>query len=113
MAGELAVFVICLASACIMAVLGIPLILKKVSPNRLYGFRTRTTLGNVDAWYEANRIAGYWLVATGAATACVAIVAFSSGIGLPGAPLVTLVPFVLGVIGVHIHCLIVVRGLKP
>lgn len=36
----------------------IPLVLGKVPPNKLYGFRTRKTLGNRDIWYQANYTGG-------------------------------------------------------
>jgi hypothetical protein len=35
-------------------VLGVPLVLRMVPPNRLYGFRTPTTLSAPAAWYPIN-----------------------------------------------------------
>jgi uncharacterized membrane protein len=46
--------------------LSIPLIQKRVAPNRYYGFRTRKTLSNPDIWYEINRISGTDLFIAGA-----------------------------------------------
>jgi uncharacterized membrane protein len=45
--------------ACVLiAVLGVPLILRKVPPNALYGFRTPRTLSSPDIWYPANAFSG-------------------------------------------------------
>lgn len=38
--------------------LGIPLILGRVKPNRLYGLRIQATLDNEKVWYPANRQSG-------------------------------------------------------
>ncbi len=35
-------------------VLGIPLALKLVPPNRVYGYRTATTFASPEAWYQVN-----------------------------------------------------------
>jgi uncharacterized membrane protein len=43
-----------LACACLCAALSIPLILRKVPRNVVYGFRTPATLGDDFLWYEAN-----------------------------------------------------------
>jgi uncharacterized membrane protein len=42
--------------------LAIPMVLGKIPPNRLYGFRTRKTLSNPEIWYRANRLAGIDLI---------------------------------------------------
>jgi len=48
-------------------VLGIPMALGMVPPNRFYGYRTRKTLSSNDVWYRANRISGWSLVVAGIA----------------------------------------------
>ena len=58
--------------------LAIPLILKIVPRNPIYGFRTRLTMSSDDAWYYANRISGIALLAAG-------IFWFALGRLLPGA----------------------------
>ena len=45
--------------------LGIPLLRRRVRPNRLYGLRTRATLGNEAVWYEANARLGRGQVVLG------------------------------------------------
>jgi uncharacterized membrane protein len=43
-------------------ILSIPLILAKVPPNGLYGFRTRKTMSDTAIWYKANKFLGYAIV---------------------------------------------------
>ncbi len=38
----------------LFVLLSIPLALRKVRPNVVYGYRTRATLGDEQLWYEAN-----------------------------------------------------------
>lgn len=45
--------------------LAIPLILRRVPPNWIYGFRTTTTLSNKEIWYKANTFAGKLLLGAG------------------------------------------------
>jgi hypothetical protein len=42
----------------LFALLAIPLALRKVGPNVLYGYRTRATLDDAELWYEANAFFG-------------------------------------------------------
>ena len=55
----------------VIFVLCIPLVLKLVPPNWLYGFRTRKTLSSPDIWYPANVFAGYALMVATAVTALI------------------------------------------
>jgi uncharacterized membrane protein len=55
----------------VVFVLCIPLVLKLVPPNRLYGFRNRKTLSRPDIWYPANGFAGYALMLAAAVTALI------------------------------------------
>jgi uncharacterized membrane protein len=48
-------------------VLGIPMALRLIPPNRFYGYRTRKTLSSEDIWYRANRGFGWSLVIAGIA----------------------------------------------
>ena len=48
--------------------LAVPLILQKVPPNCVYGFRTRKTMSSEVIWYKANRFLGYGLVASALAS---------------------------------------------
>jgi len=56
-----------LGAALLLALLAVPLVLRKVPPNRLYGYRTCATLGDEALWYAANAHFGRgMLVACGA-----------------------------------------------
>jgi len=54
----------------IVILVSIPLVLGKVSPNGMYGFRTPKTLSSPDIWYPANRAAGWFMIAAGILAAC-------------------------------------------
>jgi uncharacterized membrane protein len=59
------------AATCV--VLGIPLMMRRVPPNSLYGCRTRRTLEDPDLWYLANEILGQHLLVGGILIAAVAL----------------------------------------
>jgi hypothetical protein len=42
----------------IVAALSLPMALRLVSPNRVYGFRTAASLGSSEIWYRSNFSAG-------------------------------------------------------
>jgi uncharacterized membrane protein len=49
----------------LIIVLSIPMILRKVPRNSLYGFRTAYTLSSDEVWYRANKISGTALLIAG------------------------------------------------
>lgn len=49
----------------LFSVLGLPLALKLVSPNSMYGVRTQSTLQSAEAWYSVNASAGMALAIAG------------------------------------------------
>lgn len=49
----------------LLVILAIPMIMGRVPPNNLYGFRTKKTHSNPEIWYPANTYAGKWLLAWG------------------------------------------------
>ena len=49
----------------LLCVLCVPMIFRKIPPNRFYGFRTAKTLSDERIWYEANAIGGRWLFLAG------------------------------------------------
>jgi hypothetical protein len=51
-----------ISCACVFAMLAIPLILRRIPRNIIYGFRTRATLGDDFLWYEANAHLGRGLL---------------------------------------------------
>ncbi len=52
--------------------LSIPLALRKVKPNVVYGYRTRATLSDEAVWYEANAYFGQRFLAASLVSAAVA-----------------------------------------
>lgn len=56
--------------------MSIPLIQRKVAPNRWYGFRVRRTLEDPDVWYPANAYAARRMLWFGIVTMIVAIAAY-------------------------------------
>jgi SdpI/YfhL protein family len=52
-------------SGLLLAGLSVPLILRKIPPNGLYGFRIRSTLGNPELWYKVNTYSGWRLLVVG------------------------------------------------
>jgi len=60
----------------LFAGLGIPLMLRKVPRNILYGVRTRDTLETPQCWYEANAYAGKLLICYGVVTLLGALILY-------------------------------------
>jgi uncharacterized membrane protein len=50
----------------LLVALSIPLALKLVPPNRIYGYRTAQTLASTEGWFRINRVAGLSLIAAAA-----------------------------------------------
>ncbi len=82
----------------IVAAASIPLILKMIPPNRLYGLRTQQTLADRELWFRANRFAGWALLLAAGASAAVfvAIPEYASGRSLMGLGILVL-PLVIAV----------------
>jgi hypothetical protein len=55
----------------IVAILAIPLALKLVPPNRIYGYRSAHALADREHWYRINQVAGLALLAASAVAAMV------------------------------------------
>ncbi len=82
----------------IVAAASIPLILKMIPPNRLYGLRTQQTLADRELWFRANRFAGWALLLAAGASAAVfvAIPEYASGRSLMGLGILVL-PLVIAI----------------
>ena len=52
-----------LISGFVLAILSVPLILGKIPPNGLYGFRVRKTMEHPEIWYPVNQHGGKCLFA--------------------------------------------------
>jgi uncharacterized membrane protein len=62
-----------LVGVALMAI-AIPMILQMVPRNAFYGFRTAYTMSSDEAWYRGNRLAGFTVLAAGAAWTAVAVI---------------------------------------
>jgi len=60
----------------VLAGLSVPLILKKIPPNGLYGFRIPATINNPGLWYKVNTYTGWRLLIVGLATSVGSIILF-------------------------------------
>jgi uncharacterized membrane protein len=70
-----------LGCAGLFAALAIPLALRKVPRNGLYGFRTPKTLSDDGIWYEANAYFGQALLVSSLVTAVAIVALYSVGLG--------------------------------
>lgn len=70
------------AVAVLLALLGIPLVLRKVPRNHVYGFRTPSTLADDDLWYEANAHGGRGLIVAGIVSVVLELALYENGRGL-------------------------------
>jgi hypothetical protein len=67
----------------LLAGISVPMILGKIPPNGLYGFRVKKTMENPEIWYPVNAYSGKWLLAAGLVQAMAAIgIYFIPGISL-------------------------------
>ena len=60
----------------VLAGLSVPLILQKIPPNGLYGFRIPSTLNNPGLWYKVNAYAGRRLLVAGLGTSVGSIILY-------------------------------------
>ena len=58
----------------LLSALSIPLILRKIGPNPVYGFRVKQTLNDPRVWYEVNAFAGKGMLCDGLITVLAALV---------------------------------------
>lgn len=75
----------------LFAVLGIPLLQRRIKPNWWYGFRTPQTLNNPTVWYETNAYFARWMIGIGVVTIIAALV-------VPGTDVDTYAIIVSGVV---------------
>ena len=62
------ILLLLVCSGTLLTLLSIPLILRKIKPNSLYGFRVKQTLENPEIWYAVNAYAGWRLLIVGIST---------------------------------------------
>ena len=65
--------VLFIAVGMLLVLISIPLILRRIPPNRWYCFRTPSTLSDTEIWYPVNALTGQRLAAAGVTIAAGAI----------------------------------------
>jgi uncharacterized membrane protein len=69
----------------LLSAISIPLALRKIGPNPLYGFRVKQTLEDPQVWYDANAHAGKGLICVGLISAITALALTTiPGLGIAG-----------------------------
>jgi hypothetical protein len=93
--------------------LSIPLMLEKVLPNGLYGFRVPKTLSNPEIWCAANMVAGRDLALSSLAIIFVAVTSIVGGLNLNplGVVFLNLAVLVGTLAASFIHCFKIVKKL--
>ncbi len=98
-----------LTTGLLFIVISIPLILRKVPPNKWYGFRVPKTFASEKIWYDANQIAGYDLLYAGCAITVTALVTalLYNQIGPNFVNIINLVVFLCALIAALVHSLLI------
>ena len=83
----------------LLAAISIPLILRKVPPNRWYGIRLASTLADTEVWYRVNRLGG-WLILIAALSSAAGLAAAQALMEAPAeiAGLIVVLPLAIAVI---------------
>ncbi len=77
-------FITILGCTSLLILIAIPLVLRKVPRNIVYGFRTRATLSDDFVWYEANAYFGRGLLIAGLVTAAAILILYCARGVSPG-----------------------------
>lgn len=96
-------FFTALGLAAVLIVVAVPLALRKVPRNVVYGFRTRATMADDEIWYAANAHFGRGLIVATVLGACAAFAIrllqpFSADVLLPVSVLVMVAPSLVAAI---------------
>ena len=70
---RLLIILILISVGALEIIMGIPLLLEKIKPNWLYGFRIPKTLSNEKIWYECNKYMGRDFIVAGTIVVLVSI----------------------------------------
>ncbi|MFO0951253.1 MAG: SdpI family protein [Isosphaeraceae bacterium] len=89
-----------LATSALLILLSVPLLLGRVPPNPLYGFRLSPTLDDPALWYPVNRHSARRMIAAGLSLAAAAV-------GLTFVPSITVDVYALGCLAVFLVVLVV------
>jgi uncharacterized membrane protein len=94
-----------IAAGGLIVILGVPLYLRWIPPNRFYGFRTKRTLADPAVWYPVNRVTGGWLAVTGTFSAGVATAVERLDFSLPAAATINGAVVLTGMVCMIVHSL--------
>jgi len=96
----------------LIAIVSIPLILKIVPPNPLYGFRTPSTVASPALWYRVNAFAG-WALLIGAVASALSLWGMHSGALPVAVPEVVafVAPMLIALVASFIYLNAIKRGL--
>jgi uncharacterized membrane protein len=91
---------------------GVPLWMRKVPPNPIYGLRIPATEENLDVWYEANAYLGRDLVVVGAGSLVVTIALAFTPLDPPTVKLASGIVGVVGVLVAAVRGIVKARALR-
>jgi hypothetical protein len=105
--GTAAALALVIGVAVVNALIALPLALRKVPRNRLYGVRTRRTMADDRVWYETNAYGGRGLLVASAVSIVIVLILY----GLTPLPRDLLVPAGLAalVVPTLMACILAVR----
>jgi hypothetical protein len=92
-----------LGTAGVFITLGVPLMLGRVRPNALYGFRTEATLRDANVWYPVNRAGGTAIIIGAVAVATAAVVTYVSRVSIESAAAMNLGVTLASVLAAAVH----------
>lgn len=98
------------ANGAIIFLLSLPLIFKRIPPNRLYGIRTKAAFASDADWYRINTIGGKRLAVSGVLVFLTGLIGFC--FGEKSLPTYGLIAAVITLLVVLIPCLSLLR-IKP
>ncbi len=108
---ETFIFLLFAGVALLFVALGIPLFIRVVPPNPLYGFRTPRTISDAAIWYPVNRVTGAWMIMAGVLVGLAAIGAYRAGLDGAVAAFINIAALIVGAAAMCVHGFIVLRRL--
>ncbi|NPV02673.1 MAG: hypothetical protein HPY53_14970 [Brevinematales bacterium] len=103
---KMIVMIICFASAVLLIGLGIPMALRKVKRNGVYGARMKYTMMDDDIWMEVNAMAGKGIIIIGILEAAMGAASVYFLKNIADKP--TIIYFLIGVAAVEMIGLVIV-----
>jgi hypothetical protein len=98
------------ATALLLIGLSVPLIRRRVRPNRFYGFRTPATLKNEPLWYEVNARTGRDLLVVGLGTVGLTVFHVAGMISEPVFALTSAAWMTSGALWSVVHGFVIIRS---